>query len=109
MDDGARKSFRPCCACPACNTRTFADPPHPDDAAELLAALPMQAIVFAFTTTSYILGPGGEQALKVRLEKRPNGIPMLLTGSAAAAAFRALGVRHIALIHPPWYEATFAL
>jgi maleate isomerase len=29
------------------DTRTYADPPHPDDAVELLAALPMQAIVFA--------------------------------------------------------------
>jgi hypothetical protein len=46
------------------DTRKFADPPHPDDATELLAALPMQAIVFAFTT-SYILGPDGGQALKV--------------------------------------------
>jgi len=27
------------------DTRTFADPPHPDDATALLAALPMQAIV----------------------------------------------------------------
>jgi hypothetical protein len=35
--------------------------------------LKMQAIVFAFTTTSFILGPDGEQALKVRLEKRSNG------------------------------------
>jgi len=52
------------------DTRTFADPPHPDDATALLAALPMQAIVFAFTTTGYILGPDGEQALKARLEKR---------------------------------------
>jgi maleate isomerase len=85
------------------NTRTFADPPHPDDAVELLAALPMQAIVFAFTTASYILGPNGEQELKVRLEKRSNGIPVLLPGSAAVAAFRALGVRRIALIHPPWF------
>jgi hypothetical protein len=39
--------------------RTFANPPHPDDATELLAALPMEAIVFAFTTTSYVLGPEG--------------------------------------------------
>jgi maleate isomerase len=60
------------------DTRTFADPPHPDDATALLAALPMQAIVFAFTTTGYILGPDGEQALKARLEKRSNGIPVLL-------------------------------
>jgi maleate isomerase len=85
------------------NTRTFADPPHPDDAVALLAALPMQAIVFAFTTTSYVLGPNGEQTLKARLEKRSNGIPVLLTGSAAVAAFRALGVQRIALIHPPWF------
>src|SRR5262245_24857601 len=85
------------------DTRTFSDPPHPDDAIALLAALPMQAIVFAFTTTSYILGPDGEQALKARLEKRSNGIPVLLTGAAAVAAFRALRVRRIALIHPPWF------
>jgi len=85
------------------DTRTFSDPPHPDDATALLAALPMQAIVLAFTTTSYVLGPDGEQALKARLEKRSNGIPVLTTGAAAIAAFRALGVRRIALIHPPWF------
>ena len=84
------------------DTRTFADPPYPDDATALLAALPMQAIVLAFTTTSYVLGPDGEQALKARLEKRSNGIPVLTTGAAAIAAFRALGTRRIALIHPPW-------
>jgi maleate isomerase len=85
------------------DTRTFADPPHPDDAIALLAALPMRAIVLAFTTSSYVLGPDGEQALKARLEKRSNGIPVLLTGAAAVAAFRTLGVRRIALIHPPWF------
>jgi len=74
------------------DTRTFADPPHPDDAIALLAALPMQSIVLAFTTTSYVLGPEGKQALKARLEKRSNGIPVLLTGAAAVAAFLALGV-----------------
>ena len=83
--------------------RTFADPPHPDDATALLAALPMQAIVFAFTTTSYILGQNGEQALKARLEQRSNGIPVLLPCPAAVTAFRTLGVRRIALMHPPWF------
>src|SRR5215469_12513104 len=72
------------------NTRTFSDPPHPDDATALLAALPMQAIVFAFTTTSYVLGPDGEKALTARLEKRSHGIPVLLSCSAAVAAFRAV-------------------
>ena len=46
---------------------------------------------------------GGEQALKARLEKRSNGIPVLLTCPSAVAAFNALGVRRIALIHPPWF------
>jgi hypothetical protein len=36
------------------DTRTYSNPPNPDDAIALLAALPMKAIVFAFTTTSYI-------------------------------------------------------
>jgi maleate isomerase len=86
------------------DARKFADPPHPDDATELLAALPMQAIAFAFTTTSYILGPDGEQELKLRLQKRSKGIPVLLSCPAAVAAFRALGAQRIALIHPPWFD-----
>jgi len=85
------------------DTRTFANPPHPDDATELLAALPLHAIVFAFTTSSYLMGAEGDQALKVRLEKRSNAIPVLFPCTAAVAAFRALGVRRIALIHPPWF------
>jgi maleate isomerase len=85
------------------DTRKFADPPHPDDATELLAALPMQAIVLTFTTTSYILGRSGEQTLIARLEKRSKGIPVLLPARGAVAAFRALGARRIALIHPPWF------
>jgi maleate isomerase len=85
------------------DTRTYSNPPHPDDAIALLAALTMKAIVFAFTTTSYILGPDGEQALKIRLEKLSKGIPVLLTGTAAVTGFRALGVRRVALIHPPWF------
>ena len=52
---------------------------------------PLQAIVFAFTTTGYILGPDGERALKDRLERRSNGIPVLLQCLATVAAFRALG------------------
>jgi maleate isomerase len=44
------------------NPRTYADPPHPDGATALLAALPMHAIVFGFTTTSYLLGPDGEHS-----------------------------------------------
>jgi maleate isomerase len=62
-----------------------------------------KCIVFAFRTTSYVLGTTEEQELTARLEKRSNGIPVLLTCPAAIAAFRALAVRRIALIHPPWF------
>ena len=85
------------------DTRTFAEPPHPDEATALLAALPMHAIVFAFTTTSSMLGPEGEQALKARLEQRANGMPVLLPRPTAVTAFWMLGVRRMALLHPPWF------
>src|SRR5262252_7391123 len=51
------------------DVRTYADPPGPDNATELLARLPLQAIVYAFTTGSYLLGTTGEQALVARLEE----------------------------------------
>ena len=82
---------------------TFANPPRIDDATELLAAIPVHAIVFAFTTSSYLLGAEGEEVLKARLEKRSKGIPVLLPCIAAVTALRVLGVRRIALIHPPWF------
>ena len=34
--------------------RTYSDPPGPDNATERLARLPLQSIVFAFTTSSYL-------------------------------------------------------
>jgi len=83
--------------------RTYADPPGPDNATEQLARLPLHSIVFAFTTSSYLLGTTGEQALVARLEKRSHGIPVLLPCVAASAAFRALAVRRLALFHPPWF------
>jgi maleate isomerase len=60
-------------------------------------------IVFAFTTTSYLLGTKGEQELKARLEKRSKGVPVILPTMAATAALRALKVRRVALFHPPWF------
>jgi maleate isomerase len=42
---------------------TFADPPGPDNATELLARLPLQAIIYAWTVGSYLLGTTGEEEL----------------------------------------------
>lgn len=83
--------------------QTYADPPGPDNATGQLARLPLQGIVFAFTTGSYLLGTTGEQALVARLEKRSNGIPVLMPCIAAIAAFHALAVGRIALFHAPWF------
>lgn len=83
--------------------RAFAEPPHVDAAGELLADAPLHVIVYAFTSSSYVLGPEGDAALKRRLEGRTRGIPVLVTGLSAGVALRALGLRRLALIHPPWY------
>ena len=85
--------------------RAIADPPAPDDAAELLAMAPLHAIIFGFTSSSYLRGPADDEALKSRLESRTRGIPVVVTCAAAVAAMRALSVKRIALINPPWFSA----
>src|SRR5215212_1097921 len=85
--------------------RTFADPPHVDDAVEQLVALAPRAILFAFTSSSYALGAGSDDAVRARLESRSRKVPVLLTCPAATEALRLLGVRRVALVHPPWFRA----
>jgi maleate isomerase len=82
----------------------YAEPPWADDAAELLAAAPLQAIIFGFTSSSYVRGAAADLALKARLEERTRGIPVVVTCAAAVLALRALGVRRLALIDPPWFS-----
>jgi maleate isomerase len=85
--------------------RAFADPPHLDDAAELLAAAPLHAIAFGFTSSSYVRGAAEDAALKARLEQRTRGIPVVITCTSAVLALHALGARRLALIDPPWFPA----
>jgi maleate isomerase len=85
--------------------RAFADPPHVDAAAELLAAAPLHAIAFGFTSSSYVRGAADDAELKARLEGRTRGIPVVITCAAALLALRALGARRLALIDPPWFSA----
>jgi maleate isomerase len=86
---------------------TYADPPDPEKAADLLARLPLQAIIYAWTVGSYLLGSAGEQDLLRRVEEHSNGIPVLLSAPAATAGFRALGAERIALIHAPFFTDDF--
>jgi maleate isomerase len=85
--------------------RAFAEPPLVDDATELLAAAPLHAIAFAFTSSSYVRGADDDAALKARLEARTRGIPVVITCAAAVLALAALGVRRLALVSPPWFSA----
>lgn len=84
--------------------RAFAAPPAVDDAASLLSAVSPDAIIFAFTSSSYILGPEGDTELKERLEGRTKGIPIIVQSLALVVALRTLHAKRIALIHPPWYS-----
>ena len=84
--------------------RTFVEPPLVDAAAELLAAAPLHAIAYCFTSSSYVRGAADDAALRSRLEARTRGIPVVITGAAAVAALSALGVHRLALISPPWFS-----
>jgi maleate isomerase len=69
----------------------------------MLTEVRPNAIAYCFTSSSYVLGPDGDVALKKRLETKSKGIPLTLTCLAATSALRALGVRRVAIIHPPWF------
>jgi maleate isomerase len=86
---------------------TYADPPGPEKAADLLARLPLQAIIYAWTVGSYLLGTAGEQELVRRVERHSNGIPVLLSAPAATAGLRALGAERVALVHAPFFTDDF--
>jgi maleate isomerase len=84
--------------------RAFADPPLVDDAAELLASAPLHAIVFAFTSSSYVRGSADDAKLKERLETRTRGVPVIIPCAAAVTALKALDAIRLALISPPWFS-----
>jgi maleate isomerase len=83
--------------------RAFASPPYVDEAAELVAATPISVIAYAFTSSSYLLGPEGDAALKSRLETRSRGIPSVIPCPAVILALRALRRSRLAIVHPPWF------
>lgn len=83
--------------------RAFAEPPHVDNATEQLMVLKPRVIAYAFTSSSYVLGPQADDSLRARLEKRAQGIPVVLTCQAAVEAFRILSAHRVAVINPPWF------
>jgi maleate isomerase len=85
--------------------RAFAEPPFIDEAIELLAATPVSAIGYAFTSSAYVLGADEEASMLTRLQERARGIPVIAATAASVQALHALGARRVALIQPPWFDA----
>ena len=85
--------------------RAFADPPHIDAAAELLAAAPLHAIGVGFTSHAYAIGREAEEAMVARLRRVTRGIPVVSPGIAFTDALGTLGARRVMLVHPPWFDA----
>ncbi|MCX4547001.1 maleate cis-trans isomerase [Streptomyces sp. NBC_01565] len=90
---------------PLVPVRAFAEPPHVDDAAELLAAAPVDVLAFAFTSSAYVIGAEAEAAMLDRLSARAHGLPVVATCSATTQALRTLEAGRIALVDPPWFSA----
>jgi len=84
--------------------RSFASPPHVDDAAELLAAAPLDAIAFGFTSSAYLIGADGEAEMIARLHARARGIPVVAASAATVVALRVLRAQRVALFTPPWFD-----
>ena len=89
---------------PLAPVRAFAEPPHVDNAAELLAAAPLDAIAYGFTSSAYVIGVEGEAEMIARLERRTRGVPVVAACGAAVEGLRVLGARRIALVDPPWFD-----
>ena len=85
--------------------RAFAEPPFVDEAISLLSEVPLQVIVYAFTSSSYLLGMAADITMRERLERRAAKIPLVIPAEAAIAALRSLDCKRVALVHPPWFPA----
>ena len=88
-------------AIPLAPVREFAQPPHVDNAAELLAAAPLNAIAYGFTSSAYVIGVEGEAEMIARLQQRTRDIPVVAACKASVEGLRVLAARRIALVDPP--------
>ena len=84
--------------------RSSTDSPHVDAAVELLADVKPRAIIYGFTSSSYVLGAAGDEAFRSRLERVAGGVPVILAAPAASAALRSVNAHRVAIVHPPWFS-----
>ncbi len=82
----------------------LSDPSHADAAAAQLTALKLRAILYAYSSTSFVLGLGGEEAFRARLTAASQGSPVVLAAAALSEALKALNLRRVAVVLPPWFS-----
>lgn len=81
----------------------LSDPSHADGAVGQLTALKLRVLLYAYSTTSYVMGLDGEETFRARLVANAQGVPVVLAAAALCEALRALQARRLSLIHPPWF------
>lgn len=82
----------------------FIHPEVIDRTVESLSSSPLDAIGLAFTSSSFKIGPDGEQELLQRLGNVSHGIKLQTTGTASVAAIRHLDLDRIAVMAPSWFD-----
>jgi maleate isomerase len=83
--------------------RALAAPSVLDRATEPFGDGSVEAVAYASTSSSYVLGHQAEAALVERLGQSC-GVPVVASGSSAVGALLASGCRRVALVHPPWFD-----
>ena len=83
--------------------RALTAPAVLDAAAGVFARGSVDVIGYASTSTGYALGFDAEGAMLERLSRRWS-LPVVGTSHSAGAAFGALDVERVALVHPPWFD-----
>jgi maleate isomerase len=73
---------------------------------ELLASAPLHAICFGGTSASFVHGRGWDVAMRERMAKVSNGIPVTTTSTASLAALRAVGATRVVFAGPYIPEVT---
>ncbi len=82
----------------------FARGPGLIDAAHRLTPLQPNVVIYAFTSSSYLIGPDGDRNLQAKLANACNGAVIVLQSRAILAAASALGLKKLAVFHPPWFS-----
>jgi maleate isomerase len=79
------------------------DAPLLDDAAQMLAADPVDVVGYASTTSAYVVGFDEETAMVSRLSALLD-LPVAATCASAVLALRVLNVERVALVGAPWFD-----